>query len=111
MAALDEPAPDHDLGWAEVSEHLGINEKTAKREYLRSLHVLLEQSCHAVFNGERIPSAYVRRILAQIRSVVHEKDLRLKSSTGRGMGVLVEKWEVALRFVLNHDHVTASAGR
>jgi len=98
---------DGDLGWTEISERLGINEKTAKREYLKGLHALLQQSAEAIFGLGSIPSAYVRRILEALRAVVHEKDLRLKDTTGRGLGILVEKWEVALRFVLNHPRVSA----
>ena len=102
---LAEPAPEADLGWSEIAQALGINEKTAKREYLRSLHVLLHESAAAVFGGGPIPSHYVRRVLNQIRSIVYEKELRIRDRTGRGLSTLVEKWEVALRFVLNHDVV------
>ena len=103
----DAGPPGADRGWAESARRLDVNEKTAKREYLRSLHVLLKESSEAVFGRARIPSNYVRRILEQIRDIVYEKDLRIRSATGRGMGTLVEKWEVALRFVLNHDRVVA----
>ncbi len=95
------------LTWSEIADRLDINEKSAKREYLRALHLLLKESADAVFGGERIPSGYVRRILEQIRSVVYEKDLRIREKTGRGLTTLVSKWEVALRFVLNHARVGA----
>lgn len=100
-------SPGADLGWAEIARRLRVNEKTAKREYLRALHVLLKESSEAIFGGARIPSNYVRRILEQIRGIVYEKDLRIRSATGRGMRTLVDKWEVALRFVLNHERVVA----
>lgn len=103
----DRLPPHADLGWAEIARRLDMNEKTAKREYLRSLHVLLKESSQAVFGEARIPSNYVRRILEQIRGIVYEKDLRIRSATGRGMSTLVQKWEVALRFVLNHERVVA----
>lgn len=105
---LGEAAPPGvDLGWSEIASRLEINEKTAKREYLRTLHTLLKESSERVFGSGRIPSNYVRRILEQIRAIVYEKDLRIRSSTGRGINTLVEKWEVALRFVLNHERVVA----
>ena len=107
VAAGESFAADGGLGWTAIAARLGINEKTAKREYLRSLHILLRQSAQAVFGEGRIPSRYVRRILDQIRGIVEEKDLRIRSSTGRGLGSLVEKWQVALRFVLNHAKVSA----
>lgn len=107
LADLGAQGCESDLGWSEIAERLGINEKTAKREYLKSLHTLLRSSAEAVFGHERIPSHYVRRVLESIRAVVYEKDLRLKSSTGRGLETLVEKWEVALRFVLNHQRIPA----
>ncbi len=99
--------PGRDLGWTEIATKLEMNEKSAKREYLRALHVLLKESSNAVFGAKRIPSTYVRRILEQIRGIVYEKDLRIRQTTGRGMNTLVEKWEVALRFVLHHERVVA----
>lgn len=104
--SLGEGRPDDDLGWTEIAKHLDINEKTAKREYLRALETLLRETASDVMGEER-QSAFVRRILSQLRAVIQEKDLRIKSATGRGMGTLVEKWEVALRYVLNHDRVVA----
>lgn len=106
-AELESTLGDSDLGWTEIATKLGINEKTAKREYLKSLHVLLSECSTAVFGAERIPSHYVRRVLETIRSIVYEKDLRLKDNIGRGLNTLVEKWEVALRFVLNHQRISA----
>ena len=96
-----------ELGWTEIASSLHINEKTAKREYLRALHVLLKESSEAVFGTDQVSSRFVKRVLSSIREVVQEKDLRLKSQTGRGLHVLVEKWEVALRFVLNHERISA----
>jgi hypothetical protein len=95
------------MNWGEIATQVGINEKTAKREYLRSLDILLRSCAAQVFGPEWIPSGFVKRVLEQIRTIVREKDLRIKSSTGRGMGRLVQKWEVALRFVLNHQRVSA----
>lgn len=106
-AGLGEPGPEDDLGWAEIADQLGIHEKTAKREYLRALLVILRESARAVFGDAEIPSRYVRRILDTIREVVEQRDLRLRQNTGRGLNTLVEKWEVALRFVLNHERVPA----
>ena len=95
----------HDLTWTEISSRLGINEKTAKREYIKTLHVLLKGAAEAVL-GDRGPSrGYVRRVLTLLRDIAAEKDLRIKSNAGRGMGVVVEKWEVALRYILNHSDV------
>lgn len=104
---LTEPVPDDRLGWAEIAARLGINEKTAKREYLRGLLTLLRQTGEALFGPTWVPTGLVRRVLEQLQGVVLEKDLRLKNSTGRGMGPLVEKWQVALRFVLNSERVSA----
>jgi hypothetical protein len=94
------------LGWSEIAARLSVNEKTAKREYVRALHILLRETAHAVF-GLNITSNYVRRVLEQLRVVVAAKDLRIRSATGDGLPRLVEKWEVALRFVLNHDRALA----
>jgi hypothetical protein len=112
LAALEgmlggRPPPHADLGWTEIAQHLEMNEKTVKREYLRALHSLLKESSETIFGPGVIPNNYVRRILDSIRTIVYEKDLRIRNSTGRGIGVLVEKWEVALRFVLNHERVVA----
>jgi hypothetical protein len=96
-----------DLGWAEIADALHINEKTAKREYLRALYNLLKTASEMVLGPEAGTSRYVRRVLELLRAVVQEKDLRLRSQTGRGLHVLVEKWEVALRFVMNHERISA----
>jgi hypothetical protein len=107
LRGLDAELAGHgNLGWSEIAERLDINEKSAKREYLRALHTLLHESARAVF-GLDIESAYVRRVLAQLREIVYEKDLRIRSNAGEGLARLVEKWEVALRFVLNHGRVPA----
>ncbi len=107
LQGLDAELEGHgNLGWTEIAARLEINEKSAKREYLRALHTLLHESSQAVF-GLDIESAYVRRVLAQLREIVYEKDLRIRSNAGEGLARLVEKWEVALRFVLNHGRVPA----
>lgn len=107
LQGLDAELEGHgNLGWTEIAARLEINEKSAKREYLRALHTLLYESSLAVF-GLDIESAYVRRVLAQLREIVYEKDLRIRSNAGEGLSRLVEKWEVALRFVLNHGRVPA----
>lgn len=107
LRRLGEDPPEGNLGWGEIARRKGINEKTAKREYLRALDILLRRSGEAVFGDSWTPSGYVKRVLEQIRKVVDEKDLRIRRSTGRGLGTLVQKWEVALRFVLNHQRVSA----
>ncbi|HYC76961.1 MAG TPA: hypothetical protein VEI02_04960 [Planctomycetota bacterium] len=107
LRELDAELEGHgNLGWSEIAARLSINEKTAKREYLRALHTLLQESARAVF-GMDIESGYVRRVLAQLREIVYEKDLRIRTNAGEGLSRLVEKWEVALRFVLNHGRVSA----
>ena len=94
------------LGWSEIAARLSVNEKTAKREYLRALHILLRETAQAIF-GLNITSNYVKRVLDQLRLVVDAKDLRIRGATGDGLPRLVEKWEVALRFVLNHERALA----
>ena len=86
--------------WAAIAGRLGMTEKSAKREYLRALLVLLEESSTAVFD-DGVRPRFVRKVLGTLRSVIQEKDLRIRDA-GRGMGRLVERWEIALRFVLNH---------
>jgi hypothetical protein len=104
---LNEELNGHgNLGWSEIAARLSVNEKTAKREYIRALHVLLRETAHAVF-GLTITSNYVRRVLDQLRVVVDAKDLKIRGSTGDGLPRLVEKWEVALRYVLNHERALA----
>lgn len=107
LVAMRDGLTGSGMNWSDIAGRLGINEKTAKREYLRSLDILLRSSGEAVFGREWVPSGFVKRVLEQIRSIVREKDLRIRSSTGRGMKPLVQKWEVALRFVLNHERVSA----
>ncbi len=107
LAELNRELDGHgNLGWSEIAERLHLNEKTAKREYLKALHTLLSESARVML-GPDARSGYVTRVLSQIRDVVDAKDLRFRSTTGEGMGRLVEKWEVALRFVLNHARVPA----
>jgi hypothetical protein len=96
---------DSDMNWARIAARLGINEKTAKREYLKSLYALLKGTADAVLGEERMQRGFVRRVLALIREIIAEKDLRIKSTNGRGLATLVEKWEAALRYVLNHERV------
>lgn len=108
LAEAGEAPPDADLGWVEIAARLGINEKTAKREYLSALHSILRASAQRVYGSGVIGNTYVRRILDSLAATIREKDLRLKdNNTGRGMGVLVEKWQVALRFVLSHERISA----
>lgn len=90
------------LTWAELGVRLGSTDKTVKREYLRSLVTLLSETSHLVF-GDVIPSNFVRKILETLRTVIQDKELRLKDNSGRGLGKVVQRWEVALRFVLNHN--------
>jgi len=99
--------PESELNWKEIACRLGINEKTAKREYLRALDIILRSSAQVVFGDDWVPVGFVKRVLDQLRTVIRQKDLRIRSSTGRGLNALVEKWEVALRFVLNHQRVSA----
>ena len=54
------------LGWSEIAARLSVNEKTAKREYLRALHILLRETAQAIF-GLNITSNYVKRVLDQLR--------------------------------------------
>jgi|GEM_PF-4026202 hypothetical protein len=96
------------LGWGEIAARVGLSEKSAKREYLRALHALLAGVARRTFGPGPLPVAMVRRIQDALLSSIREKDLRLKDhNTGRGMGVLVEKWQVALRFVLASERISA----
>lgn len=101
-AANTEDAEIAGLTWLELGNRLGSTEKTVKREYLRSLVTLLSETSHQVF-GDVIPSNFVRKILETLRTVIQDKELRLKDNSGRGLGKVVQRWEVALRFVLNHN--------
>ena len=92
--------------WSELAARFASTEKTVKREYVRALITLLSETAHEVF-GEVIPSNFVRKVVETLRSVVHEKELRLKDNSGRGLGKVVQRWEIALRFVLNHSPQTA----
>ena len=87
--------------WVDIASRHGSTEKTVKREYVRALHTLLKVSCDLVF-GESIPSGYVRRMLRTLQTIIQTRDLRMKDNAGRGMGRIVERWQIALRFVLNH---------
>ncbi|MCB9833627.1 MAG: hypothetical protein H6807_14250 [Planctomycetes bacterium] len=95
--------------WTQISDRLGISEKVAKKEYLRALHDLLAGAAREIY-GDRLPSSFVRRVLGTLRSILQERDLRIKENVGRGMTRLVERWEIALRFVLNNERL-ATAGR
>jgi hypothetical protein len=45
LAELDGELDGHgNLGWSEIAAKLNVNEKTAKREYLKALHILLSES-------------------------------------------------------------------
>lgn len=87
--------------WVDIAARHGSTEKTVKREYVRALHTLLKESSSLVF-GETIPSSFVRRVLQTLQTIMQTRDLRMKDNAGRGMGRIVERWQVALRFVLNH---------
>lgn len=102
-ASVDELHP----GWSEIAARVGMSEKSAKREYLRALHTLLAGVARKTFGPGPLPVAMVRRIQDALLASIREKDLRLRDHTGRGMGVLVEKWQVALRFVLSSERVSA----
>ncbi|HGY92953.1 MAG TPA: hypothetical protein ENK43_17455 [Planctomycetes bacterium] len=93
------------LTWMEISQRYGLAEKSAKREYLRSLVVLLGEAAEAVHTDLRQPH-FVRRVLRSLRSVIQERDLKLRDGSGRGLGRIVERWEIALRLVLNNIRVT-----
>ncbi len=103
------------LTWMEISHRYGLAEKSAKREYLRSLLVLLGEASEAIHTDLRQPH-FVRRVLRSLRSVIQERDLKLRDGSGRGLGRIVERWEIALRLVLNNIRVavgekTESDGR
>lgn len=90
--------------WPDLGKALGMSEKAVKREYLRALHLLLRECSDRLLEGRR-RSSMLDRVLNELRSVINERDLRMKGQTGRGMPHLVKRWEVALRFVLNHDRI------
>ena len=96
----------------DLAERFACTEKTVKREYLRSLATLLGHASAEVF-GERVPSSFVRRMMRTLNTIVREKDLKIRDNAGRGLGKIVERWEIALRFVLNHAHrgATVATGR
>jgi hypothetical protein len=94
--------------WSQIAERFEVTEKSAKREYLRSLLILLTETSSAVF-GPTSPSNFVRKMAETLRAVIQEKELRLKDNSGRGLGKVVQRWEVALRFVLNHSTVEHTA--
>ncbi len=102
------------LTWMEISHRYGLAEKSAKREYLRSLLVLLGEASEAVHTDLRQPH-FVRRVLRTLRSTIQERDLKLRDGSGRGLGRIVERWEIALRLVLNNIRVavgeTETGGR
>ncbi len=95
--------------WPELAQALGMSEKRVKREYLKALHLLLRECSDQILKDRR-RSSMLDRVLGEIRSVVNERDLRMKGQTGRGMPHLVKRWEIALRFVLNHDRVLTGEG-
>jgi hypothetical protein len=95
--------------WPELSAALGVSEKGAKREYLRSLHYLLLECSDRILDGRR-RSSMLDRVLSELRSVIDARDLQMKGQTGRGMPHLVKRWEIALRYVLNHDRVLTGEG-
>lgn len=96
-------------GWKEIARRLEVSEKSAKKQYLRALHSLLSGACDEIFDG-RLPSGMIRRLLTLLRTIVQERDLRIRDNAGLGLGKIVSRWEVALRFVLNHDRVVSGPG-
>ena len=98
------------MTWISIARSMGTTEKTAKREYLRALTALLAESSREMF-GDAIPSAFVRRVLSTLRRVIEERDLRIRDHAGEGLSRLVDRWEIALRYVLNHArHGIGSGG-
>lgn len=95
--------------WKRLAARFDTTEKSIKREYLRSLHVLLSRASSRLC-GDRPSSGFVRRMLETLRSIVDERDLRIRDNAGRGLGRIVERWEIALRFVLNEGRVAAAGG-
>lgn len=100
-AKADDGDPSKET-WSELAERFGSTEKTVKREYLRALMILLQETSRAVF-GDICPSNFVRKNIETLRAVIQDKELRIKDNSGRGLGKTVARWEVALRFVLNHN--------
>ncbi len=94
-------------GWREISTRLGLSEKVAKKEYLKALHDLLAGATREIY-GDRLPSSFVRRVLQTLQSIVRERDLRIRDNAGLGMTRLVERWEIALRYVLNHEKLSST---
>ncbi len=94
--------------WGEIAATIGTSEKTAKKQYLRALYSLLSGACDEIFQG-KLPSGMVRRMLALLRKIVQERDLRIRDNAGLGLGKIVSRWEVALRFVLNNDRVISNS--
>lgn len=94
--------------WQELATRFSCTEKTVKREYLRALAALLRAASEQVF-GDRAPSSFVRRMVRTLTTITQERDLKIRDNAGRGLGKIVERWEIALRFVLNHAHQRATA--
>lgn len=107
-ALLSETREDGKATWQELAQRFSCTEKTVKREYLRSLTTLLRCASEEVF-GERTPSSFVRRMIRTLTSIAQERDLRIRDNAGRGLSKIVERWEIALRYVLNHAHARAAA--
>lgn len=107
LEALVQPDSGFSLGWSEMAERLGINEKSVKREYLKGLRAMLAGVAREIHGPKWVATGLVRRVLEALADVVQQKDLRIKSTTGRGMRALVEKWEVALRLLVNDERVGA----
>ncbi|MEE9394808.1 MAG: hypothetical protein V3W41_20155 [Planctomycetota bacterium] len=100
-AMLNELEGREKATWSILAKQFEMTEKTVKREYLRALMILLAESVERVF-GDRRSSNFVRRMLATLRSIVQERDLKIRDNAGRGLSQIVGRWEIALRFVLNH---------
>ncbi|MFT7619312.1 MAG: hypothetical protein ACI97A_002962 [Planctomycetota bacterium] len=103
---MNELDSEHDKtgSWSEIALKLETTEKTVKRQYLRALHGLLSGACDEIFQG-KLPSGMVRRMLNLLNKIIQERDLRIKDNAGLGLGKIVQRWEVALRFVLNNNRV------
>lgn len=103
---LDELESEHTkaANWSDIAAKLDTTEKTAKKQYLRALHGLLSGACDEIFQS-KLPSGMVRRMLNLLTKIIQQRDLRIRDNAGLGLGKIVQRWEVALRFVLNNNRV------
>ncbi|MEZ6195269.1 MAG: hypothetical protein R3F20_06040 [Planctomycetota bacterium] len=107
-ALFAETTTDGRATWEDLAARFDATEKTIKREYIKSLLALLEGASRETF-GDRAPSSYVRRMMRTLRTIAQERDLRIRDNAGRGLTKIVERWEIALRFVLNHGRSRVAA--